>query len=321
MNPLAALTCGVMDFIGDGGLETICRVADSDPWGRSVPPTALEVPAGAAKLARLGEGSLNPGAQRLTIWGQDFVYGAQVRIQRDGGSPRTYSDPQVRLDRPDQMTADVEFEGTGDYWIEVVNPNAPNSNRLHARVWSLDVPQIPAPNQLPQIPRIPTPGGGTPTPGVPAPTISDISPGTVTAETTTWLDVAGANFVSGFTVKVAGFAIVPSGLQFVSSSRVRVSVRMGVGGAPYGDISPDPVTAETTTWLDVSGASFVSGFTVKVAGFAIDPSGLQFVSSSRVRVSVRMGVGGTPYNATLELTNPDGQRASRTFRVVGKSSP
>jgi PKD repeat protein len=85
-------------------------------------------------------------------------------------------------------------------------------------------------------------------------------------------------------------------------------------------ITPSAVTVNQTTTLTVIGTNFQSNFGVTVQGSAIDPTGLKFISSGEVTVSVRMG-GIPPYSASLVLTNlTDGKTATGTFTVSAPSS-
>jgi RHS repeat-associated protein len=104
------------------------------------------------------------------------------------------------------------------------------------------------------------------------------------------------------------------------------TLTLGVNGATQpsiSSISPSSVIVNQQTLLTVEGSNFQEGFAASVTGpagtFNIDPSGLLFVSNSQVRVQVKMG-STPPYSATLRLTNPSMQSATKDFQVVAAPS-
>jgi PKD repeat protein len=180
----------------------------------------------------------------------------------------------------------------------------------------------------------------------PAPSISSVST-PVAINQTTNLIVDGANFQNNFSASVTTpngtFPIAAAGLTFVSSNQVRVQVTMG-GSPPYSatlritnpdsqfaagqfqvvsttnappvitSVSPLSVPINQPRILTVQGQNFRQNFTARVQGFDIAQAGLTFVSSNEVLVQVTMG-GTPPYQASLVLTNPDGQTATSSFNV------
>lgn len=83
-------------------------------------------------------------------------------------------------------------------------------------------------------------------------------------------------------------------------------------------ISPSVIKPQTSIWLHVFGTGFAQGLRAQVrtpAGgpWQIDPSGVLFVNSGELWISVWMGYGS--YNATLEVVNPNGVIASGQFTV------
>jgi len=137
-------------------------------------------------------------------------------------------------------------------------------------------------------------------------------------------------------------------LSYINSGHVRVNVNMGgtsgysaqvvitnpdgqsasggfnvvPGTAPPPSISqvtPNQVTLNIPTWLDVYGANINSAFTAGVrVGSTVYPiasAGLSYINSGHVRVNVNMG-GTSGYSAQVVITNPDGQSASGGFNVV-----
>ncbi len=183
------------------------------------------------------------------------------------------------------------------------------------------------------------------TPAAP-PSISNIT-SPVAVNQTTNLVVNGANFQNNFTAAVTTasgtFPIAAAGLTFVSSSQVRVQVNMG-GIPPYvatlritsrdnqsatgqfqvvGTTSPPPIITAISpsqvpinqaTTLTVNGSNFQPNFGIRVQGINIAAVGLTFINSNEVRVRVSMS-GTPPYQASLILTNLDGQTASGSFNV------
>jgi nitrogen regulatory protein PII len=174
----------------------------------------------------------------------------------------------------------------------------------------------------------------------PAPTINSITPNPLTTTAATWMTVNGTGFQSGFSATVSGYSIASTGLQFVSSTQVKISVSMASGNysAPVvitnpdgqhvsgsfqvnaaapaptiSSITPNPLTTTAATWMTVNGTGFQSGFSATVSGYSIASTGLQFVSSTQVKINVGMGKGS--YSAPVVVTNPDGQHASGSFQV------
>jgi hypothetical protein len=84
-------------------------------------------------------------------------------------------------------------------------------------------------------------------------------------------------------------------------------------------ITPNPVTTTQATWITVNGTGFQSNFSATVAGYHIAAAGLQFISSTQVKVNVSMGAGS--YSATVVITNPDGGSAGDSFQVNTTPAP
>jgi hypothetical protein len=130
------------------------------------------------------------------------------------------------------------------------------------------------------------------------------------------------------------------GLQYLSSTQVKVTVTMASGNysAPVvitnpdgqhasgsfqvnaaapaptiSSITPNPLTTTAATWMTVNGTGFQSGFSATVSGYAIASVGLQYVSSTQVKINVTMTKGN--YSAPVVITNPDGQHANGSFQV------
>jgi len=104
-------------------------------------------------------------------------------------------------------------------------------------------------------------------------------------------------------LKVVGYYVVP-----------------GTAPAPtISQVTPNQVTLNIPTWLDVYGANINSAFTAGVrVGSTVYPiasAGLSYINSGHVRVNVNMG-GTSGYSAQVVITNPDGQSASGGFNVV-----
>lgn len=98
------------------------------------------------------------------------------------------------------------------------------------------------------------------------------------------------------------------------------TVKVNVGTGPsISSISPSTVMVNQQTVLTVNGTNFQNGFAASVTGpdgtFNIASTGLSFVSSNQVQVQVTMG-STPPYSATLQITNPDTQSATKTFQVA-----
>ncbi len=175
----------------------------------------------------------------------------------------------------------------------------------------------------------------------------NITPSIVAVNQTTNLIVNGSNFQNNFTASVTTPAgtipIAAAGLTFVNSNQVRVRVNM-TGTPPYtatlrinnpnnqstagqfqvvsttnpppfiGSISPSQIPTNQQRTLTVNGSNFKPGFRVSVQGAEIATAGLTYISNTEVQVQVTMG-SVPPYQASLTLTNPDGQTASGNFSV------
>ena len=103
-------------------------------------------------------------------------------------------------------------------------------------------------------------------------------------------------------------------LSVVGSSILRIT-----------SVAPDLVPPDVETWLTVRGANFQAGSTAEVSvgneTYQITPAGVQFISGSELRISVKMVGQANRYPATLRITNPDGQSATHGFTVEKRTAP
>jgi hypothetical protein len=170
-----------------------------------------------------------------------------------------------------------------------------------------------------------------PTVPPPAPTLTSVSPTSGPAAGGTTITLTGTNFVSGATVRVGGTAA--TNVTFVSATQLTARTPAGTAGArdvqvtnpdgqsatrtggfTYGASAPtltsvSPTSGPTAggTIITLTGTSFVSGATVRVGGTAA--TNVTFVSATQVTARTPAGTAGA---RDVQITNPDGQSATRT---------
>ncbi len=235
------------------------------------------------------------GGTTITLTGTNFVSGATVRV---GGTAAT----NVTFVSATQLTARTPAGTAGARDVQVTNPNGQSATRT---------------------------GGFTYTASAPA--LTSVSPTSGPTAGGTTITLTGTNFVSGATVRVGGTAA--TNVTFVSATQLTARTPAGTAGARDVQVTnPDGQSATRTggfsytasapaltsvsptsgptaggTTITLAGSNFVSGATVRVGGTAA--TNVTFVSATQLTARTPAGTAGA---RDVQVTNPDGQSATRT---------
>ena len=166
-------------------------------------------------------------------------------------------------------------------------------------------------------------------------TLTSVSPASGPTAGGTTITLTGSGFVSGATVRVGGNSA--TSVTFVGSTQLTARTPAGTAGArdvqitnPNGQsatrtggftyataaaptltsVSPTSGPAAGGTTITVTGANFVSGATVRVGGASA--TNVAFVSATQLTARTPAGTAGA---RDVQVTNPDGQSATRDGRL------
>jgi hypothetical protein len=237
------------------------------------------------------------GGTTITLTGTSFVSGATVRV---GGTAAT----NVTFVSATSLTARTPAGTAGARDVQVTNPDGQSATRT---------------------------GGFTYI--APAPALTSVSPTSGPTAGGTAITLTGSNFVSGATVRVGGTAA--TGVTFVSATQLTAQTPAGTAGArdvqvtnPDGQsttrtgaftytapasaptltsVSPTSGSTAGGTTITLTGTNYVSGATVRVGGTAA--TNVTFVSATQLTARTPAGTAGA---RDVQVTNPDGQSATRT---------
>jgi hypothetical protein len=239
------------------------------------------------------------GGTTITLTGSNFVSGATVRV---GGTSAT----NVMFVSTTQLTARTPAGTAGARDVQVTNPDGQSATRTGAFSYT----------------------GSTATP-----TLTWVTPASGPAAGGTTITMYGTNFVSGLTVRVGGAAA--TNVVYVSSQELTARTPAGTAGVrdvqvinPDGQVATrtgaftytgttaaptltavSPTSGPTAggTTITLAGTGFVSGATVRVGGTAA--TNVAFVSATQLTARTPAGTAGA---RDVQITNPDGQSATRT---------
>jgi hypothetical protein len=170
------------------------------------------------------------------------------------------------------------------------------------------------------------------------PTIVDLSETSVKQDTTTTIVITGTNFLSGANVSVSGAGVIVTNPLVVSETEVHftlqtsntapvefrdVTVTNSDGGQvtlpqaleilikdlppQLSAVAPSAIQQEETAVLILTGADFIDGLTVDVAGIDLSVNSVEFVSSTTVNIEVQATATAAIIPRNITVTNPDGQ--------------
>jgi hypothetical protein len=269
--------------------------------------------------------------QSVVVTGSSFQQNLTVTVTFPSGASTTLSGAQIQNVTYNSFTMLATLNASGSWSLRVNNPDGGQSNTFSFNVGSGPLISSISP---------PSPVG--------SPTSQDVTIYGTNIDvnsTATFLPPSGnALTLKGKLVmqdgsksgKLAPLFIVPVILNVPGIWSLHINNPNGGGQsntysftvrAPAPammNITPDPVTAGQLTTLTVTGTNFQGSFSASVT----TPSGtldlasteLTFDSANQVRVRVSM-TGTPPYDATLNIINPDRQVASRSFHIAGGSVP
>ncbi len=238
------------------------------------------------------------GGTTITLTGTAFVSGATVRV---GGTAAT----NVAFVSATQLTALTPAGTAGARDVQVTNPDGQSATRT---------------------------GGFTYTAATVL-TLTSVSPSSGPTTGGTTITLTGTAFVSGATVRVGGNNA--TNVTFVSATQLTARTPAGSAGArnvrvtnPDGQVvsraggftyttpasaptltavSPSSGPTAGGTTITLTGTAFVSGATVRVGGTAA--TNVAFVSATQLTARTPAGTAGA---RDVQVTNPDGQSATRT---------
>ena len=271
----------------------------------------------------------------LTVDGENFQAGFSASVTTPAGGPFPVPDPATNLIfiSPNQLRVQVEMiAGASEYLatLTITNPDGRStSGTFTVRAPSTEAPQISnlstSPNPPPVAQQFTFTINGSnfdpglievvfTGPGCTSPPCVVPNNALTTKTSTQVIGTARLNTAGTYDVTVRhGILGTPSNSQ---------SLTVATGTLTISSLSPSAVNSQVETQLTAIGSGFQQNFSAAVIVGSetnnLSASVLTYVNSSQVRVRVKMGdppAGQSSYMATLRITNPDNQSASRSFTV------
>ena len=170
------------------------------------------------------------------------------------------------------------------------------------------------------------------------PTIESLSVASVKQDTTTNITLTGTNFLSGATIGVSGAGVIVSNATVVSeteavftlstNSTAPIELRDVTLTNPDGglvvlpaaleieikdpppqlsSVAPEALSQGETAVFTLTGADFLDGASVSVAGIDLTVTNTEFVSSTTINIEVQATQTASILSRNVTVTNPDGQ--------------